>query len=73
MLCCKDNNLIGLPELPGELGYLNCCRNNIKYLSYHNCQIIKNADIATIAINPVANGFNSTSDFLDSLRDNDID
>ena len=35
------NKIEELPKLPGLLVFLGCEKNNIKYLSYENLQIIK--------------------------------
>jgi hypothetical protein len=66
-LDCINNKLIELPELPKLKGGLFCSNNNIKYLSQHNCMIIKNISILKILNNPVSDGFNSNDEFKESL------
>jgi len=66
ILWCHNNNLNELPELPLSLTQLFCYNNNIKYLSLHNCQIVKNI-LTGILQNPVSEGFNSDREFQESL------
>ena len=66
VLFCYNNNFVELPELPINLEALDCYNNNIKYLSTHNCQIIKNIELE-ILYNPVSDNFNSDKEFQDSL------
>ena len=70
-LYCDYNRLIALPELPVIIIILHCQNNNIKYLSYHNCQIIKKLYPIDLRIinNPVSNGFYNSSNFRESLTD----
>jgi hypothetical protein len=66
--CCQEW-LYELPELPQKLTRLRCYNNNIKYLSSHNCQMIKNMDSMKLDIteNPVFDGYECKQDFQDSL------
>ena len=64
---CWSYNLNALPELPDKLEVLDSTWNNIKYLSLHNCQIVKNIELC-ILDNPVSEGFNSDSEFQESLE-----
>ena len=66
-LDCTINKLVELPELPKLKGGLFCSDNNIKYLSHHNCLIIKNISILKILNNPVSDGFDSDDEFKESL------
>jgi Leucine-rich repeat (LRR) protein len=75
-LWCSHNDLTELPELPTKLNMFCCSNNNIKYLSHHNCQVIKNLKysenpvVAVIIPNPVCDGFESELDFLNYLKEN---
>ena len=64
---CYINKLTELPELPNEIENLECSYNNIKYLSPHNCQIIKNINSVIISRNPIYYGFNDIEKFKESL------
>ena len=69
-LDCFCNLLTELPELPDMLTYLYFGMNNIKYLSPHNCMIIKHNikyNKFCIMYNPVSDSFNSNGQFQDSL------
>jgi hypothetical protein len=66
-LDCTTNKLTELPELPETLTGLLCENNNIKYLSQHNCEVIKNIYSPEILNNPVSNGFDSNREFQASL------
>jgi len=70
-LYCDYNRLIALPELPVIIIIFHCQNNNIKYLSYHNCQIIKKLYSSNLQIinNPVSNGFYNSIKFRESLAD----
>ena len=65
-LYCYNNKLVELPELPQLIKQLYCTNNNIKYLSAHNCQIVKNIDL-NILNNPISFGFDSDKEFQESL------
>ncbi len=66
-LDCGYNKLTELPELPETLSGLWCENNNIKYLSQHNCEVIKNIHNLNILDNPVSNRFDDNKEFKDSL------
>ena len=66
-LACSCNNLTELPELPISLKKCFCRENNIKYLSPHNCNIIKQCTDLEIIKNPFSIDFTSSKDFVDSL------
>ena len=67
VLYCNENKLTALPELPEGLETLCCECNNIKYLSRHNCSVIKNIKYIVIIANPVSDGFISDKKFIESL------
>jgi Leucine-rich repeat (LRR) protein len=66
---CSGNKLVELPELPQSLEILHCNDNNIKYLSPHNCLIIKNLKKLCILENPISDGYDiyNSSEFKDNL------
>jgi hypothetical protein len=66
---CNNRKLTELPELPDGLDNLCCVNNNIKYLSQHNCEVIKNIKISCFGIlgNPISEGFNTDEKFIESL------
>ena len=53
--------------IPIKLENLQCYNNNIKYLSPHNCKIIKNIEVVCIFENPIYDNFKDIWEFLDSL------
>ena len=62
-LYCGHNNLMELPELPQLIKQLYCTNNNIKYLSAHNCDVIKEIKKLYILNNPVSFGFDCNDEF----------
>ncbi len=64
---CYINKITELPELPVNIDNLECSYNNIKYLSLHNCQVIKNINSVIISRNPIYYSFNSVKEFQESL------
>ena len=68
-LNCGNNKLVELPELPITLQQLDCTNNNIKYLSSHNCDVIKEINGGLYILNnPVSSGFDSNGEFKAYLR-----
>jgi hypothetical protein len=53
VLKAQRNCLTELPELPQNIWCVWCTYNNIKYLTPHNCQIIKYVKILYIHHNPI--------------------
>ena len=68
---CQDNELDELPELSHTLQFLSCNHNNIKYLSAHNVEIIKNIFVnnygVNILYNPISEDFSNMEDFMLNL------
>ena len=68
ILCCRYNKLNELPELPQILIELYCYNNNIKYLLYKNCQIIKKLKKYNLLNNPFSANFTTITEFISSLE-----
>jgi hypothetical protein len=69
-LYCHTNNINELPELPISLKTFFCNTNNIKYLTPHNCEIIKNIGLMDFSIlrNPISDGFDCNRKFKKSIE-----
>jgi len=68
-LDCGNNKLVELPKLPINIAILRFAGNNIKYLSPHNCSVIKNINCFNLSTlyNPVSSGFDRNEEFQASL------